>query len=480
MFGYVFRGSMRQFEAKIYIGMILLVAGFVPLIVASFLSVSKVVNAQNDLISSNAQELLQAERLRYLDSSMSSLMPVYVLSGDETLVHEFNQRNEQFKELSSNLLSVESNEYSRWMIQDVQRTAVRRFAAAGPGIELKRRGAKITEVTEYFRKNSSELSQQLQSKLRALAQREADDMALARNDLSKTISWVVASLIVLVCFSIALVVYIGRQMTKAMQQKKSYDNAQLRLLEQERRLSQARKETVEVVSHDLKSPLGSIKMCVELMLEDTAEIPQFKGFQEDLALIHRSAISMEGLIKDLLDHSKIEAGQLVLDKKECNVCELVEVLAKRFEPLAKVKNLKLTARVQSPGLRSCCDAGRIEQVLSNLMSNAIKFTPANGDVNVGLSLTNEGELLFSVEDSGMGMKADQLQHIFERFWQVRETASQGTGLGLAIAKAIVDGHHGRIWVESTPAQGSVFFFTLPVSPSPSKQNAVRRFPEAQI
>ncbi|MBC7371973.1 MAG: hypothetical protein H7326_10430 [Bdellovibrionaceae bacterium] len=469
---------MRQFEKKIYIGMILLVAGFVPLIAASFLSVGQVVNAQNDVISSNAQELVQAERLRYLDSTMSSLIPVYVLSGDEALVQEFNQRNEQFKELSLKLLSVESDEYSRRMIQDVQKTAEQRFAAAGPGIELKRRGAKITEVNEYFLKSSGELSQQLQSKLQALAQRESDDMALARNDLSKMVSWVVASLIVLVCFSIILVVYIGRQMAKAIQQKKSYDDAQLRLLEQERKLSQARKETVEVVSHDLKSPLGSIKMCIEMMLEDTSEIPQFKGFQEDLNLIHRSAISMERLIRDLLDHSKIEAGQLVLDKKECDVCQLVEELAKRFEPLAKAKNLKLNTQVKNPGLKSYCDVGRIEQVLSNLMSNAIKFTPTNGEVNVGLSLTDERELLFSVEDSGPGMSADQLQHIFERFWQVRETASQGTGLGLAIAKAIVDGHQGRIWVESTPDEGSIFFFTLPSAPS--KRPAARRLPDAQV
>ena len=456
---------MRQFEKKIYIGMILLAAGFIPLIAASFLSVSKVVNAQNDMITSNVQELILAERLRYLDSSMSSLMPIYVLTGEPSLVVEFDQRYQQFKDLTAQLLGKEADKYSREIIREIQKSAERRYQAASPVIQIKKSGASLREVRDFLESNSGNLGQNLQDKLYALVIRESEDMAQARKDLSTTVNWVVTSLIVLGCLSILLFGYIGWQMIKAIQQKNSYDEAQLRLLQQERALSQARKETVEVVSHDLKSPLGSIRMCVELMIEDTAGVPQFTGFQEDLQLIHRSAISMENLIKDLLDHSKIEAGQLVLEKSDCDLIALTRELVKRFEPQARAKNLKLSAQYQTAQMRSHCDTGRIEQVLSNLLSNAIKFTPPEGEVIIVIRSQGDNEVLVSVTDNGPGIEAQQLPHIFERFWQVRETSKQGTGLGLAIAKAIVDAHKGRIWVESTPAKGSVFYFTLPALPA---------------
>jgi signal transduction histidine kinase len=130
-------------------------------------------------------------------------------------------------------------------------------------------------------------------------------------------------------------------------------------------------------------------------------------------------------------------------------------------PLAQQKMLRLEGQVigQDPGTR--CDRPRILQVLSNLIGNAIKFTPAGGAITVRADLGGR-EARFSVTDSGSGIAADELPHIFERFWQARKAARTGAGLGLAIAKGIVEAHRGRIWVESVPGKGSTFFFTLPL------------------
>ena len=114
-----------------------------------------------------------------------------------------------------------------------------------------------------------------------------------------------------------------------------------------------------------------------------------------------------------------------------------------------------------------CDQARVEQVLSNIIGNALKFTPIGGEIHVMMS-SKESFVVISIRDSGRGMNKDQLEHIFDRYWQVPETSKQGNGLGLAIAKIVVETHQGKIWVESELGKGSTFYFSLPIDPNSSK------------
>jgi signal transduction histidine kinase len=189
-----------------------------------------------------------------------------------------------------------------------------------------------------------------------------------------------------------------------------------------------------------------------------------KVVHKNLEVIKRAAQRMHSLIGDLLDVRRIESGQLTVEPKKGDVrnflCEAVDML----RPLTSSAGLKLQI-VLEPGLpRVLVDVARIQQVLSNLIGNAIKFTPCDGSITVRAESTSDG-VRVSVADTGRGISSEELPHVFGRFWQSKRTDRRGLGLGLAIAKAIVEAHGGRIWVESEVGKGSTFFFTLPASPS---------------
>jgi PAS domain S-box-containing protein len=220
-----------------------------------------------------------------------------------------------------------------------------------------------------------------------------------------------------------------------------------------------REDLVSIVSHDLKSPLAAILLNVDLVLRQLPADDQKTRPRAES--IHRAAERMNGLIRNLLDISRIRAGRLTIDREAVSAASLACGPLEALSSLASAKNVHLVCDV-SPDLGAAlADRHRIEQVLQNLLDNAVKFSPAGSVVT--LAAQRHGQhLIFSVRDSGPGIPADQLPHLFERFWQAKETASQGSGLGLAIAKGIIEAHGGQIWVKSRVGAGSTFYFSLPV------------------
>jgi len=224
-----------------------------------------------------------------------------------------------------------------------------------------------------------------------------------------------------------------------------------------RRAVRAREEVVAVVSHDLRGPLGTISAASELLLE--VDLPGEKR-REHLAAIRRSADRMSRLIRDLLDVARIEAGGLSVDPEPTAVEGLVREAVEIARPRARDQEIAVEARVAEglPPVRA--DRDRILQVLSNLLGNALKFTPGGGAVRVEATCRN-GEVTLEVVDTGPGIAPGDQEHLFERFWQVERSDRGGAGLGLAIVKGIVEAHGGRVWVESEPGKGSRFGFSLP-------------------
>jgi signal transduction histidine kinase len=226
--------------------------------------------------------------------------------------------------------------------------------------------------------------------------------------------------------------------------------------------SKHKSEFLANMSHELRTPLNAILGYTELILDNIyGDVPE--NIQEVLDRVEKNGRHLLGLINDVLDLSKIEAGQLVLSLDDYSMKEVVHTVFTSVESLAAEKNLELKVSV-SPGVsKGKGDQQRISQVLLNLVGNAIKFTE-EGEIRIEATASNDTYVV-SVSDTGLGLSEADRQRVFEEFHQVDGSSTRkkgGTGLGLSIAKRIVEMHGGRIWVESTVGKGSTFWFTLPV------------------
>jgi signal transduction histidine kinase len=173
---------------------------------------------------------------------------------------------------------------------------------------------------------------------------------------------------------------------------------------------------------------------------------------------------MDALIQDLLDVARVGGGTLGLRRTEHPVGALVAEAVETLRPLVAAHDLEFAVAGADDDVVACVDGDRVIQVVSNLVGNAVKFTPAGGRVALDYAVVG-GELRISVADTGTGIAAEQLPHVFGAFWQARHADRRGLGLGLAIARGIVEAHGGSIWVESTLGRGTTFVFSLPLGDS---------------
>lgn len=221
-----------------------------------------------------------------------------------------------------------------------------------------------------------------------------------------------------------------------------------------------RDEMMAIVAHDLRNPLHTMGMAAQLLLEVAGSEKTLE--RKHLEIIRRAADRMNRLIGDLLDVRRIESGRLSIETRPEEVITVVCDAIEMLRPLANSSSLRLRPVFEEGLPRVLVDPSRIQQVLSNLIGNAIKFTPSGGAITVRAEKA-PAAVRISIADTGPGIAAEQIPHLFGRFWQGRSADRRGLGLGLAIAKAIVEAHGGRIWVESQLGAGSTFFFTVPAA-----------------
>lgn len=218
-----------------------------------------------------------------------------------------------------------------------------------------------------------------------------------------------------------------------------------------------RRDVLAKVAHDLRSPLTVIAMSAHFLLEDSQESTTREVAQD----MERSAARMERLLTDLLEVAHIESGVFQVVKEEHDVGELVREVYRTYRPMFADRQLTFSAdEPPSTGLASF-DHDRIVQVISNLLANAMKFTPPEGSVRL-LGRVRPDHIDIEVFNSGPGVPSEALSHVFDRFWQNDEHAGRGLGLGLYICREIVEAHGGRIEAESVLGEGTTFRFTLPL------------------
>ena len=216
-----------------------------------------------------------------------------------------------------------------------------------------------------------------------------------------------------------------------------------------------------IVSHDLRNPLNVVLGFATLIAQDASEDPRLGQVLSHARRIQRSGGRMNRLIGDLVDVAGIEAGMLAVTRELADPAQVVKEAVDTFQLQASTDRLSLVAEIAQPLPPVAFDSARILQVLVNLLTNAIKFTPPDGNIVIRVQGAAD-EVRFSVRDTGCGIPVDQLASVFEPYVQVNKNDRRGVGLGLYISKCIVQGHGGTIWAESNTGQGSTFWFTLPV------------------
>jgi signal transduction histidine kinase len=227
-------------------------------------------------------------------------------------------------------------------------------------------------------------------------------------------------------------------------------------------LERLREDFVAMMVHELRAPLTVVRGTAEMFLAD-AKLASSADGRELLQTMKGSAESMLGLVNDLLDVSKIEAGKFQVDKEPNNICEVVKEATAAFATVAAGKNITLNLEITGDCPVFLFDRRRIAQVVNNLLSNAVKYTPSFGKITVTVSAVNDGTAVkVEVTDTGEGMTPSQVKDLFSKFKQMGAKKEGGTGLGLVIAKGIVEAHAGQLLVASQPGVGSTFSVILPV------------------
>jgi signal transduction histidine kinase len=264
------------------------------------------------------------------------------------------------------------------------------------------------------------------------------------------------------------------KMTAALQG--AYEDLELKVLERTEELAFANQQLEEAdrhksaflasMSHELRTPLNAIIGFSEVLLDSSLPVTEEER-KQFLTDVLQSGKHLLTLINDVLDLSKVEAGRMDLQLDVVSLPNVLEAVQSTVRPLAAKKFIDLRFDGSALPESMSIDAGRIKQVLLNLVGNAIKFTPDHGAVRIKAAAEN-GAVLVEVADTGPGIPLDEQGRIFEEFQRARAVAGEekveGSGLGLALAKKFVEMHGGRIWVESEAGKGSRFYFTIPIVP----------------
>jgi signal transduction histidine kinase len=235
------------------------------------------------------------------------------------------------------------------------------------------------------------------------------------------------------------------------------ENEQLARREAEE-AAQDREDVLAIVSHDLRNPLTAVQLSTSWLQEIAPE--EMKG---ELSTVLDSVKRMERLINDLLDVTRVKRGSLSLHPSRIEPRQLIADAVASHEPIAEEKEIAIRAGASSDVTSIEADRDRLLQVFSNLIGNALKFSPPRRTVTITAEDSGE-EVLFTVADEGPGIDEADIPRLFQQNWQARKTAHMGAGLGLMISKGIVESHGGRIWVTSSPGRGATFSFTIPRTP----------------
>ena len=427
------------------------VAGTIGL--ASNTILKSIKNTSLDFSFRDTQDLIDAESLNLGIERTVASGRAFLLSEDKQyLVRLGNFESTTQTTLERLVIHVE-NEKTHQLLGRLQTSFNEYVSELNRLVQMRNQGRSLQIIIDDFEKQLHPKQLNLESNIQELitlkkAEYEAGERHVLQSfSRSRTLIFYISAISLLFAGVLAFV----------------FSQTLVRLYSKARDAAIVREEVLAVVAHDLKNPLASIQLNTQMQLKLLKSGVNETTLEKSFQMIARSARNMESLIQDLLTAARFSVDEVILEKEPVMISELLKDLTEELKPIANVKRITLVENLKIGESKIICDSKRIWQVASNILGNAIKFSPQDSFITLSAEPGNH-ELEIAVSDQGPGIPEDQLPYVFDRFKQAhREDARNGSGLGLYISKKIIEAHGGRIWAETSNKQGSTFHFTLPMS-----------------
>lgn len=442
------------FEIKAKLGYAILTLLLAAGMAYSVRRLSSVADDQVARLRAEEDEIKLVERLRWNSEVLVASDWGYLISGDPGLLTQVHRSKARVDENLRALHDQNLSPTGLRLVAEVEQVSERFMRVQEQHLEARRRGQDPGALVRRFDAEQVPLSHELDRALDDLVDHKEAELAglyeRARTYRSRLELWLYALLGLLVLAGLGIAWYVAKLLGRSYRHEAEAHDAARKALA-------ARDEIMGIVAHDLRNPLGAITMRAALVRMESGS----EQIRQQAAAIENTTMRMEYLIRTMLDVATMEAGRFSVIAGACDVEDLLRQAMEMFEGTAASRQVRLEQRVEAPGLVVHADQERVLQVLSNLLGNALKFTPSGGRVTLEVHRQG-GEVRFAVLDTGPGIAHEHLACVFDRFWKGETPGKQGTGLGLFIARGIIDAHSGRIWVESEPGRGARFYFTLPL------------------
>ncbi|QDK46705.1 hypothetical protein DOM22_16870 [Bdellovibrio sp. ZAP7] len=452
--------NKSTFEKK---ALLVLSAVFVAVLVGAWgyaMRVRQGVASNSGTTHADPSALIEVERLRNLASSQLDNGRAYFLLGSQSLYEK--QKKEKESLLDS--LAVFEKEHNLpgvpeivKRIKDIETKGQEFFDQA---VEHRDKKTESKIVGQFYQARTNPLRSQLNDAFDDIvhlhqieidkAQAEIKEAATqAETQIPFGMTWLTGSLAAIFLGMAYLVIRLSRKQAFQLAQQK-------RLYEQAKKAVQDRDETLFAISHDLQDSLNMIASTADRM----ATTPQGLNIVESGELVKSTVTTIEGLIKDIRDQKNMEMDGLTLRMDQLSIDNVLDNARMLMQPMAKQHDVRLQIDSVNPPVLAFYDNERVLRVLSNLIGNAVKFSPKGEKVVVKVR-SDQKFVNVSVIDNGPGIPSSQLPTIFENFWQAKKTAEKGAGIGLAIVKTIVEAHGGTVQIQSQPGRGTTVTFSLP-------------------
>ena len=461
--------SVWQLRAGYALVLFILVFGSV----ASFFLIQRSAHNAEKAQTKTTERLAKTNELLRSRTSVSNEFREFLITGNQTRLARRNEVLAEFDAIITELIRDEPASENKEKLIKLKEISEKSIIIANKAIRLKQRGASTETIKNYFKRRVVPAYRELDEHLSAVRISQVNDSKKADRVTHASVTRLKVWTIMLSTCALLLSSWIAWIFSeRQIRAVKKLDDTILKLQKTEAELQKrnselvaavhSRDEMVGVISHELKNPLSALQLSTTLMQRLLPKDQSLDSIRQQMERIKPSIYRMNQLISDLLDVTRLEAKSLKLAPRVCDLVEIAQEVVKAHEAVAQDKLVQLHSDVPPECRNVFCDPDRTAQILNNLVNNALKFTNSGGSVSISAKKSNQ-QVEIRVIDTGKGIPKENLPHVFDRFWQEKETAHKGTGLGLSIAKGLVEAQGGKLWVESQPGYGTTFYFTLPLA-----------------
>jgi signal transduction histidine kinase len=450
--GQIKRQKSGSFEGKT---LIIISAIFVAVIAGAWvsaMSLKQTIAAKNSAVNIDARAPIEVEKIRNVALSKIADSRSFFLLGSKVLFDEQKKEQQNYRDLLAKFQRDFSLPQVPEIVQKLEVLADQEQEVFDQAMKFREQQTESKIVGQFYQSKIVPIRQQINDNLSSIVRIHSSELDNARErakeaaagaeaQIPRGMTFFSGLIVLLFAGMVFLVVRMIKQRTRQYAERD-------RLYEEAKKAYQGRDEVMVAVANDLKDPLESIANAVEGLPGENVEI------------IKSSLTVAENRIKDILDQAKADTGIMSLRLDQIGINDILSDARFMLQPLAKQKDIRLQIDLANPPILAFFDRERVLRVISNLVGNAIKFSPKHGKVAIRVR-SDQQFVHVSVNDSGPGIPEKQIPHLFDRFWQASKTADQGAGVGLAVAKSIVVAHGGTIGVDCLPGNGSTFTFTLP-------------------